>query len=64
MHNILLAAQLSVFRCKDLLEINSGAEAAPRALTNFKLHKATDEITKIIKLQKRGKKIDFNVNYV
>ena len=54
---------MSFFKCKDLLEINACENSLPQSLTTFKLDKAVKEITDIIQLQSRGKRIDIDVDY-
>ena len=64
LYNILVASKMSLFKCRDLLEINKGSEQkGSSSLTQFRLQKTTEEITNIIELQSRGKKIKINVNY-
>ena len=65
MFNILVASKMSLFKCRDLLEVAMGAEVPhpTNTMTNFNLAKATEEITKIIGLQSRGKKINLSVRY-
>ena len=45
---ILVSSKLGLFRCRDLLEINTGAEL--KDLSIFKIKKATESITRIIEL--------------
>lgn len=50
LYNILVAAQISLFKCKDLLEINSDSNVGvndqiQKNFSQFKLKKATNEIT-------------------
>ena len=68
MINILIASKMSTFKCKDLLEL-SASQPLPNNvfkpnMPSFFLQKVTREITKIIELQSRGKKIDLKVSFV
>ena len=67
MINILIASKMSTFKCKDLLELSNSSAGPSNAIKpnmpSFFLQKVTREITKIIELQSRGKKIDLKVSF-
>jgi len=63
LYRILVASKMSLFKCKDLLEISSGMDTMQQSNTQFSLKKVTDEITDIVELQSRGKKVRVNVSY-
>ena len=54
---------MSLFKCKDLLEINASRATLQQSLTRFRLKRSTEEIKNIIELQSRGKKIKIQVTY-
>lgn len=63
LYNILVASKMSLFKCKDLLEINASSATLQQSLTRFRLKRSTEEIKNIIELQSRGKKIIIRVTY-
>ena len=54
---------MSFFKCKDLLEINESENSLNKTFTSFKLEKATKEITDIVKLKTRGRRIEVEVKF-
>ena len=56
---------MGLFKCWDLLEVITDPSTEPKTLnlTRFKLSKATEEITAIVEMQSKGKKIKVNVTY-
>lgn len=58
---ILVSSKMGLFKCRDLLEVNSGAGILTQ--TMFKLNKATESIAKIIELLCRERKIKIIVTY-
>lgn len=57
MVKIMIASKMSTFKCKDLLELSGPSESRDQKqnMSTFKLDKVTNDITKIIELQARGK---------
>ena len=57
-------AHLTIFKCRDLLELSADSEAAPVSeLTKFKLSDATTQIVQIIRLQSHKKRIKLLVTF-
>ena len=52
---------MGLFRCRDLLEVNTGASIITQ--TFFNLKKATESVTKIIELLCRQKNIEIFITY-
>ena len=52
---ILVSSKMGLFRCRDLLEINTGATV--KDLSVFKLNRATESVSRIIELLCRDKNI-------
>ena len=52
---------MGLFRCRDLLEVNSGASVYNQ--TVFKLHKATESVAKILELLCHEKNIKIAITY-
>ena len=50
LYSILVASKMSLFKCKDLLEVSAGKETLQQSLTCFRLKRATEEIKEIIEL--------------
>ena len=64
--NIMIASKMSIYKCKDLLELSVVAQPSQnmqQTLMKFRLSKATKEIAKIIELQSRGKRLKVVVTY-
>lgn len=52
---------MSLFRCRDLLEMNLGEANINQS--SFKLFKPTESILKLVELQMKEKHIRFNVQF-
>ena len=57
----MVSSKMGLFRCRDLLEINTGATV--KDLSVFKLNRATESVTRIIELLCRDKNIQIKVDY-
>ena len=52
---------MGLFRCRDLLEVNTGEVIQNQAV--FKLFKATESVAKIIELLCRDKNVKISIDY-